>query len=179
MASVSDCGKKGHARRGCQCARCVRVREREREYGRKYREAHREEYREQQREYRKRTNNAHTKRYEKTPKGFLMRAYRNMQSRVEGIQKQGSWTGKEILPRQDFYDWALDHPEFRRLFRQYEKSGYEQRLAPSPNRIDPRRGYTLDNMEWVTHSVNSALSSLTKRRPPEDALLKEVAELVA
>jgi hypothetical protein len=38
------------------------------------------------RDYRKRTRNRSTRTYEKTPKGFLMRTYRNMQSRVSGVQ---------------------------------------------------------------------------------------------
>ncbi len=99
------------------------------------------------------------KRYEKTPKGFLMRAYRNMQSRVEGIQRPGgSWEGKALLPRQDFYDWALSSSQFWRLYKAYVAANYEMRLAPSVNRIDSRRGYTLDNMEWITHSLNSTLA---------------------
>ncbi len=41
-----------------------------------------------QRENRKITNNIYTRRYEKTKKGFLVRLYRNMQSRTNGIQKK-------------------------------------------------------------------------------------------
>ena len=85
-----------------------------------------------------------------------------MKSRVAGIQKPGSWTGKEILPRQEFYDWALDHPDFCALFAAYEASGYDRRLAPSPDRIDPNGGYMLDNMRWLTHSENSALANRGK-----------------
>ena len=47
-----------------------------------------EEQLRKQRERRKRTGNATIKKYEKSPKGFLMRLYRNMQSRVTGVQKQ-------------------------------------------------------------------------------------------
>lgn len=112
-----------------------------------------------QRAYRQKTGNASTKKYEKTPKGYLMRSYRNMESRVRGIQKQGSWTGKELLPREEFYEWALDDPVFRSLFAAYEALDYDRRFAPSPDRIDPSKGYTLDNMRWVTHSINSSLSS--------------------
>ena len=40
------------------------------------------------RERRRLTNCAVDKKYEKTKKGFLMRLYRNMQSRVQGVQKK-------------------------------------------------------------------------------------------
>jgi hypothetical protein len=118
-----------------------------------------------QRERRRANGNADTKKYEKTPKGFLMRAYRNMQSRVEGIQRPGgSWEGKALLPREEFYAWALGSSQFWRLFKAWTAAEYDQRLTPSVNRIDPRRGYTLDNMEWITHSLNSGLSNTAPSR---------------
>ncbi len=104
--------------------------------------------------------------YEKTPKGFLMRLYRNMQSRVEGIQKLKFhlYKGKYLLPRQEFYLWAENHPSFLKLFNYYISSGYDRKKAPSVDRINPDLGYELDNMEWVTMSENSRRSSVTKRR---------------
>ncbi len=109
------------------------------------------------RAYRERTNNKSTKKYEKTKKGFLMRCYRNMQSRVSGVQKLKShlYAGKSILPREDFYIWSLDNDDFHRLFSDWEASSYSRKLSPSINRVDSKNGYDLDNMEWVTHSENS------------------------
>ncbi len=72
------------------------------------------------------------KAYEKTKKGFLMRLYRNMQSRVTGVQK-AKWhlyKGKELLPRQEFYDWAENNRDFHSLFTQWEQSDYDRRLTP-------------------------------------------------
>lgn len=111
-----------------------------------------------QRERRKKNGNAITKKYEKTKKGFLMRAYRNMKSRIEGIQKKKYhlYKGKELLDKELFYSWSLEHPEFNRLFKDYEDSGYTRKLAPSPDRIDSRKGYTIENIQWVTTSENSA-----------------------
>jgi len=118
-----------------------------------------------QRESRRLNGNATTKKYEKTKRGFLMRLYRNMKSRVVGVQKKclHLYEGLEILPREDFYQWAMGNPIFHALFLEYEKSGYEQRLAPGVDRIDPEKGYTLDNMEIVTLSEN-VLRSLAIRR---------------
>jgi hypothetical protein len=63
---------------------------------------------EKQRLYREKTNNSISKKYEKTPNGFLMRMYRNMKSRVSGvqIQKFHLYEGKELLGKEDFYAWA-------------------------------------------------------------------------
>lgn len=110
------------------------------------------------REYRKRTNNAATRKYEKTQKGFLMRCYRNMQSRVSGVQKLKNhlYHGKPLLDRETFYKWSLSNNAFHHLFGEWEKANYERRLTPSINRINPDDGYTLSNVEWITHSENSA-----------------------
>lgn len=119
-----------------------------------------------QRKYRKKNGNANTKRYEKTPNGFLMRMYRNMTSRTKGIQwrKAHLYKGKELLPREDFYTWAKDHKDFWKLYKRWVRSDYDRKLTPTVNRIDASKGYLLNNMEWLTHSENSRLGSISKRR---------------
>lgn len=85
-----------------------------------------------------------------------MRSYRNMQSRVEGVQwkKAHLYQGLELMPRDEFYNY-LEDEDFKQLFQEYEDSGYERKLAPSPDRVDSSVGYTKENIEWVTHSMNS------------------------
>jgi hypothetical protein len=103
-----------------------------------------------------------SKSYEKTHKGFLMRLYRNMESRVRGVQKSKHYLYKDkyLLPREKFYLWAFSSGAFNLLFNNYVHSGYQRKLAPSVDRIDPSRGYELDNMEWVTMSENSRRGSI-------------------
>lgn len=110
-----------------------------------------------QRERRKQNGNADTRKYEKTPKGFLMRMYRNMQSRVTGVQhlKAHLYKGKPLLGRQDFYDWATSSPDFEKMFRVWEDSNYDRKLAPTVDRKDSSLGYKINNMQWLTHSENS------------------------
>lgn len=110
-----------------------------------------------QREWRILNNNSSTKKYEKTKKGFLMRLYRNMQSRIDGVQKAKHhlYVGKFLIDRNSFYDWAINNDTFHVLFDAYEKSGYDRKLAPSVDRIKSELGYELDNMEFITHSENS------------------------
>ena len=105
-----------------------------------------------------------THRYEKTKKGFLMRLYRNMKSRVTGVQKMKShlYVGKELLTKDEFNQWAMQNPDFHKLFADYEESQYERKLAPSVDRIDSSKGYSVDNMEFVTMSENSRRGSINK-----------------
>lgn len=102
--------------------------------------------------------------YEKTFKGCLMRKYRNMKSRVEGIQKKKAhiYKGKSILSKEEFYKWAENDPMYAILWEQWKNSGYQRKLSPSVDRIDSTKGYVLGNMQWVTHSENSRRGTLSK-----------------
>jgi hypothetical protein len=107
-----------------------------------------------------RSNEAHRlacRKYERyNRRGFLMRAYRNMQSRIMGIQhrKRHLYEGKELLARDAFYEWSFFSEDFHRLFDEWTASGHERRLCPSVDRIDSRLGYELSNMRWVTFTEN-------------------------
>jgi hypothetical protein len=119
-----------------------------------------------QRAYRQKTGNKCTKKYEKSPRGFLMRTYRNMQSRVQGVQwrKAHLYEGLPILSRDAFYEWAWDDHNFWRLYKQWVQAGYERRLTPSINRIDTYKGYNIGNIEWLTFSANCSLGASSPKR---------------
>ena len=152
-----------------QCNRCGAVKP-DPEFRRANGRAHqpcKDCYNVEQREYRRASGNSATRRYEKTKRGFLMRLYRNMQSRITGVQKQKShlYTGKPLaVSREQFYEWAFTHPSFHERFAAWEISGYARQYTPSVDRIDSARGYEFDNMEWVTHSENSRRGSLSRYR---------------
>lgn len=119
-----------------------------------------------QREYRKRTFNKCTLKYEKTINGFLVRLYRNMKSRITGVQrfKFHLYKNKELLPKEDFYAWAKSSPNFFLLFNNWVANNYDRKLTPSVDRIDSSIGYLISNMVWVTHSENSRRGSISQRR---------------
>lgn len=102
--------------------------------------------------------------YEKTKRGFLMRLYRNMKSRVNGTQKAKFhlYKGLDVLGKDEFYEWANNQPQFHTLFSEYEESGYERRLAPSVDRIDSSKGYNAPNMEFITMSENSRRGTISR-----------------
>lgn len=118
-----------------------------------------------QRELRRKNGNAHTKKYEKTKKGFLVRLYRNMKSRITGVQSAKShlYEGKYLINKETFYDWAMSNNGFNTLFAEWEKSGYERRLTPSVDRIDSSRGYYMDNIEFVPFHVNCSRGAKAKK----------------
>ena len=120
------------------------------------------------------TKSEWSKVYEKTPKGFLMRTYRNMQSRVSGVQRKKAhlYKGLSILPRADFYAWSWDNSIFWRLYRNWAAADYDRRLTPSINRVDSNKGYDLENIEWLTHSVNSSLGGSSPKRKQRSSLME-------
>ena len=134
--------------------------------------ATREEQNANQREYRKSNGNACTIKYEHTKHGKLMRCYRNMKSRIEGIQwmKAHLYVGKTLLPKDEFYEWAMGCNAFHRLYLEWVESNYDRKLAPSVDRMDSKRGYEIENMEWVTHSENSRRGAVGIRRRIERRL---------
>lgn len=119
-----------------------------------------------QRKYRKENGNQWTHKYEKTIDGFLVRKYRNMKSRIIGIQKLKAhlYKGKTLLDKKEFYLWSKQNKTFKKLFREWEESLYDRKLCPSVDRIDSSKGYTLENMEWVTHSENSRRGSINRNK---------------
>jgi hypothetical protein len=116
----------------------------------------REEENRKQRERRAKNNNSTTKKYEKTTKGFLVRTYRNMLSRVNGVTKNKNhlYLGLEILDKEIFYEWSLSNISFQDLFTYWQMCDFNRKYTPSIDRIDSKKGYTLDNIQWITFSEN-------------------------
>ena len=96
------------------------------------------------------------KAYEKTKQGFLMRLYHNMQSRVKGIQKNHAkyYEGLPIIEKKTFYFWAMKSIKFHKLFYEWQQSGYDRKLVPSIDRKDNTKGYTIENIQFLTLSNN-------------------------
>tara|TARA_R110000851_G_scaffold267094_1_gene419542 strand:- start:67 stop:684 length:618 start_codon:yes stop_codon:yes gene_type:complete len=108
---------------------------------------------------------ATSKAYEKTPKGYLVRSYRNITNRVKGIAKRSVhiYKGLPVCTKEEFYEWSLSgQSAYVLLLGEYKLSGYERSLSPSVDRIDSNLGYILGNMQWVTISKNVSLTAKTE-----------------
>lgn len=92
--------------------------------------------------------------YRKTRNGKISVTYTDMRKRV---RTREAYKGLELLSRKDFVEWSLNSTEFNRLFDNWDHN--DIRTSPSIDRIDPKRGYTLDNMRWLTVSDNAKHSN--------------------
>ncbi len=93
-----------------------------------------------------------------SPRYFLGDKYHDMWRRVTGQHARCAkyYAGKAILPKNQFVMWACGDAEFWRLWHQWQKAAWIQRLTPSVDRIDPASGYVLDNMRWMTTGANAS-----------------------
>jgi hypothetical protein len=111
------------------------------------------------------SNFCYTHKHKSSINSYLGSSYYCIRRRVLGksTHNRGNWKGKPLVPPEVFKFWARNNPEFLKLYKIYATNGYPMSLAPSVNRIDSNGGYTLDNMEWMTHSQNSALSGSVRK----------------
>jgi hypothetical protein len=91
----------------------------------------------------------------KTKEQILNRRYFDMTRRVEGKARDAATSvGKPILAKEDFMEWSMYNVDFLLLFKRWKALGYPKELSPSIDRIDNDKGYTLDNMQWITWKAN-------------------------
>jgi hypothetical protein len=103
---------------------------------------------------------------------FLSNLYCCMNRRVRGkaTSRPDLYLGLPILPRDVFYNWAKNHPDFLSLYKRWITNNFDRKLAPSINRMNSSKGYVLGNIEWMTFSQNSGLSSVVREMKKKKAV---------
>lgn len=110
-----------------------------------------------QRAYRRKNGYVAEYRYRRTLRGVLAYAYSRMLRRVKNTP---SYNGLPVCTRAEFYAAFLDHPDYLRLYAAYSTArtrGLKKRrhwLLPTPDRVNSSKGYTVDNIAWVTYIDN-------------------------
>lgn len=102
----------------------------------------------------------------KTLSELLRRSYGSMKSRVQGNSTRTPWLykGLPIISRDKFIVWSLSNPDLLRVFTEWVESDFRYDKKPSVDRIDASKGYTLDNMRWVTIGQNIRATAISKNR---------------
>ena len=95
----------------------------------------------------------------KNKRMYLVDKYESMKQRVNGThvskRHQHIYVGLELMDRDEFIENSLKDPEYNKLHDEWANSNYEYKLAPSTDRVNGDIGYLWENIDWVTHSVNS------------------------
>lgn len=83
--------------------------------------------------------------------------YALMKARVEGrATRRYNVEGKELLSQDQFYEWAMKNRTLHELYRTWFDSDFDRHLAPSIDRVDNSRGYSLDNIQWLSLEANTS-----------------------
>lgn len=105
---------------------------------------------------------------------FLCALYSKMNSRVRGLKgstkRVDIYIGLSILPREVFYNWAKNHPDFLNLYKCWVSNNFDRKLTPSVNRMNSKKGYVLGNIEWMTTSQNCGLSAGVRQMKNKKAI---------
>ena len=101
-------------------------------------------------------NDSDRKRYRNNPERMFKLKYSGMRRRINGLNKHSNLIGKELISKKEFLVWCNNNLEkFNQLRKNWARSGYKRKLAPSIDRIDNSVGYIVGNMAWITQSENS------------------------
>lgn len=93
--------------------------------------------------------------YVKTVEGYFTRTYAG--------QRSNSKHRKHVMPdysKQDLIGKYEHTTQFKELFNNWVTSGYKKDLKPSFDRIDPKKPYTLDNIQLMTWEDNKLKGDL-------------------
>lgn len=95
-------------------------------------------------------------RHHKNPSRFLNHKYNGMRMRALGKGSHPtSAEGKPYLTKEEWEQWCKETEEiFLMLWDEWTESGFDRKLCPSIDRIDNTKGYTRDNIQWLTMDEN-------------------------
>jgi hypothetical protein len=102
--------------------------------------------------------------YRQTPRGYLNCVYQNMRKRVRGKDKgkEHLYEGLPLLDKVSFVEWSLGDTAYQILFLEWERGGFRAFQGPSIDRRNSSKGYVIDNLRWVTHSLNSQMGAISR-----------------
>lgn len=93
----------------------------------------------------------------RTIDGYISKTYCDMRKAVRGSRRRSTSLviGQPILDRDEFIEWSNNNQDYIELYEAWVRSKYSNKLAPTINRIDPRFGFELFNMMWISFSESS------------------------
>lgn len=94
--------------------------------------------------------------YKYSIRGILNKKYNAMKDRVLGKSIHTcSSKGKELCSKQEFIEWfETSKEEFMVIYNIWKDNNFQRRYAPSIDRINNNKGYSVDNLQWLSNIDN-------------------------
>lgn len=83
----------------------------------------------------------------------------------------------ELCTKTEFLLFANQDNNFDLLFKDWVDSNFHIKLCPSIDRINNAQGYTLGNMQFITHSQNVTKGNYENPRPKPNGINKKQIKL--
>lgn len=127
-------------------------------------QANKERVLKRQKEYYERNKVEISKRskvYTRSYVGYAMRLYNNIKIR---LKYDKSYVGKKLLFTKDEFLSFLNKSDYPRIHKNWCESNYTFLFAPSVDRINSHKDYSLDNIQILTISENAIKANNIDRK---------------
>lgn len=110
------------------------------------------------------------RKYGRTYRHTLSGLIRDIHDKMRGRCVRGCSTtpylyvGKFLPSAETFRAFALKSIKLRNLYNKWKRVDYDLKSRPTPDRINPKKGYELSNIRFMTYSENSSLARRGKKR---------------
>jgi hypothetical protein len=99
----------------------------------------------------------HKRKRKYQPDFYLRTRYTEIKQRCTNPNNTAAehYNGLDFCTKEEFLDKFSEDSTFLRLYRRWQDSGFLATLCPSIDRKDVTKGYSIDNIEFITHSNNA------------------------
>lgn len=93
---------------------------------------------------------------ETKPSFYLGTCYSEMSRRVKTYDPlRPNYFGKGKCSKEEFINAFVNNEQFLNIYKEWQTNNFQRKYAPSIDRIDNSKGYTLDNLQFIPQRINS------------------------
>jgi len=99
--------------------------------------------------------------YYKTFEGRIKKMYETARTRTNQRGYKGTFISLD-----DFLEFARNDRTYKKLYKQWEESGFDPRLTPTLDRISHKKGYVKNNLQFLTFHDNQVKGNYEHNKKP-------------